>query len=129
MNHYSAYDELPRRGQPKKPVTYGAGHSLVLRAMFYLTRKGALITDQAIWDTLKQHNKQGDISPSGARTRRHELEMVFKLARLEPHVKGRTESGKKCSTYRLTDAGREKAQAEWEASRQLKLDTERSLAA
>lgn len=118
MNHY-AVDDYPERGKPKKAVTFTDNHKLVLRAIFWHHRQGTLATDESIFDAIVKA-KGRVISPSGSRTRRHELVAEFKYVTESP-VRGKTESGRKCATYRLTDSGKAKAQELWEASRQMRL--------
>lgn len=116
---------LPERGKPKPELTYRDSHKYVLRAMRYLAAIGAKATDEAIFDAITK-NAGRVISTSGARTRRSELvEMKFVT---EGKSKGRTESGRPCKTWVLTEAGAAKAEAEFVASRQQTFDFERSAA-
>ena len=117
--NWHTQEDLPERGKPKPEVTYSDHHRLVLQAIYWHYRKGMICTDQSIWDAIVKARGTQAISQSGARTRRHELE-GFKLV-YESQVKGRTESGRKCASYRLTPAGIERARTELEASRQLRM--------
>lgn len=123
--HYLA-DELPERGKPRPPVQWIDGHSLVLRALYWHHRNGALATDQSIYDVIVRF-KGKVIAVSGARTRRAELVNDFGLC-VKGSATGLTESGRSCATWRLTEAGIARARADFEASRQMTLDTERTAA-
>jgi hypothetical protein len=114
------YENLPRRGQPKKPVKYTEHHALVLRSLFWHYRTGSLATDESIYECIVKFVGTDAISPSGARTRRHELEGEFKLA-YRSGVKGKTRAGKKCSSYRLTQSGIDKARQEFDAAKQMRM--------
>jgi hypothetical protein len=119
MNHYD-YEDLPRRGKPKKEVQWSDHHALVLQAIYWHYRKGRLCTDQSIWDAIVAARGSQAISQSGARTRRNELDVEFSLV-YESQVKGKTEAGRTCASYRLTPDGIEKARKDLEAARQLRM--------
>lgn len=100
--------DLPARGKPKQAVNYTPKHALVLRAL----RKGPL-TDVGTYDRITEFQGRV-ISPSGCRTRRAELVemgLVRFLAKRAGH-----------SVWALTDTGKAKANAEFEASRQSELN-------
>lgn len=119
---YVDYDLLPERGKPRSKVVYGDQHRYVLRALRWHRIKGMAATDQSIFDVIIR--AQGKvISQSGARTRRAELVTMGLVER--GRVTGHTEAGRTCKTWRLTAAGGAKADAEFEAARQLQLDVER----
>lgn len=118
--NWHTQDDYPDRGKPRTTVNWTVNHEYVLRAADKLQRDGALITDQAIYDLIvKARGKV--ISESGARTRRGELIDTFKFL-TKSSVKSRTESGRACSTYRVTDAGQHKAKELRDASAQMRLE-------
>ena len=106
------------RGKPRKDPSYCDHHRFVLRAL----RAGAM-SDQGIYDRIVRF-KGKVMAPSGCRTRRQELEEFFGFVRKVGT--GRTEAGRSCALFGLTDSGRAKADAEFEAAKQFTLDTERA---
>lgn len=123
MSHYDYKFDRPERGKPKPKVTFRSkDHGLVLRAMLALKKRGALATDEAIFDCIRRH-KGAVIRDSGARTRRKEL-VVLGFVEQSP-INGRTESGRTCKSWRLTESGAKKAEAEFRAANQYQLEMER----
>lgn len=120
MNHYMDTHDLPERGKPRTSPKYSDAHKLVLRSILWHEGAGRMATDESIYDALVR--SQGRvISPSGARTRRSELVSEWSYVEAATGT-ARTESGRTCKHWRLTEAGREKAIAERDAARQMQLD-------
>lgn len=126
MNHYD-YESLPNRGKPKPKVKYNDHHRLVLRALLALYKIGGQATDESIYEMIVKAKGTKAISTSGARTRRKELVEEFGLVRVS-QVNGRTRSGKKCQSFRLTEGGLIKAREEFDAAKQTTIDTEMAAA-
>lgn len=106
------------RGKPRRDPVYGDHHRFVLRAL-----RGGAMSDQGIYDRIVKF-KGKIMAPSGCRTRRQELEEFFGLVKRVGT--GRTEAGRSCALWGLNEAGRAKADAEFQAAKQFTLDTERA---
>lgn len=118
--NWHTQEDLPERGKPKPKVNFTRHHELVLRAADALQRSGHFVTDQAIFDLIvRQRGKV--ISESGVRTRRNELVEDFRLM-AKSNLKGKTESGRTCSTWCVTGEGKTKAESLRAASQQMELD-------
>lgn len=113
---YADYDNDDRKHS--QTITYGDHHALILRAL----RSGPL-TDQAIYDRIVKHSGKV-ISQSGCRTRRQELVEHFGFVKASGTAL--TEARRTCKVWTLTDAGRERAQAEYDAARQMQLSVGRA---
>ena len=126
MTHSHYDDDYPERGRPRSKVGWTDHHETVLRALYWHTRTARLATDQSIYDCIVRF-RGSVISPSGARTRRQELERDFGLV-VTGTARAKTEAGRPCATFRLTDKGHEKAAAIFAADRQTQLFNERPAA-
>lgn len=123
VNHYDYEfgDDHPERGKPKPELVYREkDHGLVVRALYWHKRTGSIATDQSIYDCVVRFKGSKAISPSGARTRRKELVELGLVAKGE--AVGRTEAGRNCSTWVLTESGTQKADAEFRAANQAQLE-------